>query len=162
MDTTQALVEAVGATFADLAFLDTERVSRSPDKPRPGQVVAVEFLRPLAGYLALHLSRHTKQAIIENIHGVHWKSLSGSEIDDCLMELVNIMAGTFLILVGADRHALSLPLVLYDQSDLMIEEEPLDYFFSVNDEIIKASLKYTSPSTACEKEKELNYEDARQ
>lgn len=144
MDITQALTEAVDSTFADMAFMDAEPEPAHPGEPNPGQVIAIEFLQPLGGYLMVHLSATTKQLIIENIHGVDWESLSGSEVDDCLMELVNIMAGNFLILVGAgeSRHSLSLPQVLYDQSDLTIDNELVDYYFSVNGEMTRVSLKY--------------------
>lgn len=146
MDTSQALAEAVGSTFADMAFMDAEPESVHPGEPNPGQVIAIEFLQPLGGYLMVHLSAATKQLIIENIHGVDWESLSGSEVDDCLMELVNIMAGNFLVLVGAgdNRHSLSLPQVLYDESDLTTDEELTDHYFSVNGETTKVSLKYVS------------------
>ncbi len=149
MEVSKALVEAVGATFADLAFLDAEPVDDRPGEPNPGQIVAIEFLQPLAGYLVLHLSAATKQSIIENIHGVEWKSLSGAEVDDCLMELVNVTAGSFLSLVGAGngRHALSLPRVLYDESDLLADDDLVDYCFSINGETARVSLKYVPDTT---------------
>lgn len=145
MDTPQALAEAVGATFADMAFMDAEPESAHPGEPNPGQVIAIEFLQPLSGYLVLHLSAATKQLIIENIHGVDWGSLSGSEVDDCLMELVNILAGNFLALVGAgdSRHSLSLPQVLYDEFDLITDDGLADHYFSVNGETTRVSLKYS-------------------
>ena len=163
METTQALAEAVGSTFADLAFMDAEPESVHPGEPNPGQVIAIEFLQPLGGYLMLHLSAATKQLIIENIHGVDWESLSGSAVDDCLMELVNIMAGSFLVLVGSgdDRHSLSLPRVLYDESDLIIDDELVDHYFSVNGETTRVSLKYSPGSRDPARQKELNDEDAR-
>jgi len=152
MDTSQALVQAVGSTFADLAFMDAEPESVHPGEPSPGQVIAIEFLRPLGGCLMLHLSAATKQLIIENIHGVGWESLSGSEVDDCLMELVNIVAGNFLILVGAaeSTHSLSLPQVLYDESDLITDDGLIDYYFSVNGETTRVSLKYLPGSEDAE------------
>ena len=150
MDTSQALAEAVGSTFADLAFMDAEPESSHPGEPSPGQVIGIEFLQPLGGYLMLHLSAATKQLIIGNIHGVDWESLSGSEVDDCLMELVNIMAGNFLVLVGGgdSRHSLSLPQVLYDESDLITGDESDDHYFSVNGETTRVSLKYSPGSKA--------------
>lgn len=144
MDISQALTEAVGLTFANLAFMDAEPDSAHPGEPSPGQVIAIEFLHPLDGYLMVYLTAATKQLIIENIHGVGWKSLSGSEVNDCLMELTNIMAGNFLVLIGAGEHrySLSLPQVLYDTSDLVDEDELVDHYFSVNGQITRISIKY--------------------
>ena len=152
MDITQAVNEAVIATFSDMAFMDAEPIQTCSGCPPFGQIIGVEFLHPLEGHMILHLTTPIKQMVIENIHGVDWNDLARREVDDCLMELVNIMAGNFLLLVesGQHRYALSLPQVWYDESDIMDCGTLDDYYFIVNDEAAKVSLTF-SPAGASSK-----------
>ncbi len=144
MEIAQAVNEAVVETFSEMAFMDAEPIRDFASAPPFGQIVGVEFLHPLQGHLILHLTTTAKQMVIENIHGLDWRSLTRQEVDDCLMELVNIMAGNFLLRMetGERRYALSLPQVWYDESDI-IDCGPLDDFcFTVNDEAAKVSLAF--------------------
>jgi hypothetical protein len=142
MDVKDALDEAVITSFADMAFMDAvvepDRLSEADSAPT-GQLIHISFGHPLFGFLTLYLGVGTKQRLIENVYGQGWDELSGSEVDDCLMELANIVAGNFLLERGEEeyRHAVSLPQVLYDEADLPHADQPLARYYRVDDELIR-------------------------
>lgn len=147
MDPTEALDQAIITSFADMAFMDAEV---EPDEDGtaevvpPGQLVHIGFGHPLSGFITLHLSVVTKQQLVENVYGQGWDELPGSQVDDCLMELANIVAGNFLLEFGEeeDRHAVSLPQVLYDEADLPDADSRVTRYYRVDDELIRVSLAY--------------------
>ena len=90
-----AITDATINTFADMTFIDV----LEDEEKRPfeaGQLLFIEFDRPIYGRLLLTMPPELKQAIVENIHAVSWDELSVSEIDDCLLEVLNVLAGNFL------------------------------------------------------------------
>ncbi|MFW5850062.1 MAG: chemotaxis protein CheX [Spirochaetota bacterium] len=142
MDVKDALDEAVITSFADMAFMDA--VVEPDDVPEAdsvsvGQLVHIRFGHPSSGFLTLYLGLTTKQRLVENVYGRGWDELSDSEVDDCLMELANIVAGNFMLERGEeeDRHAVSLPQVLYDEADLPPAERSLSRHYRVDDELIR-------------------------
>lgn len=148
MGPTEALDEAIVASFADMAFMDAVEEPAPETSVPPGQIVHIDFAHPLVGCVTLHLPASTKKRLVENIYGYGWESLAGSEVDDCLMELVNVVAGNFLRLMGQDehRHAVSLPQILYDDSDIPPGER-LTRYYRVDDELTRVELIYAVPPT---------------
>ena len=61
-----------------------------------------------------------KKLIVENIYGADWSTLHATEIDDCLLEVLNVMAGNFLIeRFGRQvRYDISLPDLLFDDTKI--------------------------------------------
>lgn len=147
MEPAEALEQAMVVSFAEMAFMDVVDEPAPEDDVASGQIVHLDFSHPLSGYVTLYLSAATKQRIVENIHGRGWEDLAGSEVDDCLMELVNIVAGNFLRLMGKDehRHAVSLPQVLYDDSDLPNGEGRITRYYRADDALVRAVLVYEPP-----------------
>lgn len=150
MEPFEALEQAMALSFADMAFMDATQANAPDDDVSFGQIVHLEFAHPLSGYLTLYLSAATKQRIVENVYGFGWEDLADSVVDDCLMEMVNIVAGNFLRLMGDDeyRHAVSLPQVLYDDSDLPASDNTIIQFYRADDEFMRAVLVYKPPDVA--------------
>lgn len=112
----EVLAESVVATFAEMAFVDIAEVPETAEPLEYSHILAVDFIEPGAGSLALYLPYECKRQIVENIYGSDWKALSSTEIDDCLLEILNVLAGTFLNnYYGVERRiSMSFPELLFD------------------------------------------------
>lgn len=148
MELTSALDQAVADSFADMAFMDAMVVSEDGGAPASvpdGQLVYISFGRPLSGFLTLQLGVATKKRLVENVYGQGWEELPGAQVDDCLMELANVVAGNFLLIFGEgeNRHAVALPQVLYDEEELPEWDNLFKRYYRVDDEHICVFLAYS-------------------
>ena len=77
---------------------------------------AYVFSRPVQGDITLLLPAAAKRKIVENIYAKDWKLMDETEIDDCLLELLNVLAGNFLREYSRTTagHDLSLPEVQFE------------------------------------------------
>ncbi|MFW6343540.1 MAG: chemotaxis protein CheX [Sediminispirochaetaceae bacterium] len=115
----EALSEATTGTFADMTFLDVlEDEEHLPFEA--GQLLFIEFDRPIYGRLILTMPLELKQMIVENIHATDWEELSVSEIDDCLLEVLNVLAGSFLRALHREdiKVRLSFPHVMFSYDEV--------------------------------------------
>lgn len=146
MEKMKALDEAVALSVGDMAFMDAEPIEKSKAAVPAGQLVHIRFAHPLVGYITLHLPSTTKQRLVENVFGRSWDELAGSEVDDCLMEMVNIIAGNFLLKIGEGEHshAVSLPQMLYDEQDIPPIGKPLTRHYNIDDDVVRVTLAYIS------------------
>ncbi|NOY07361.1 MAG: chemotaxis protein CheX, partial [Spirochaetes bacterium] len=112
----EALTPAVIKTFSDMAFIDAEVLKEIPEKLTYGHIIHISLSAPEHGEIALFLPSECKKMIVENIYGSDWTSLNATEIDDCLLEILNVLAGNFLTeYFGAGvKHDISLPELLFD------------------------------------------------
>lgn len=122
LDFTGALTSAAVHTFADMAFLDvllTDSES-APNTVEYHQVVSIAILAPIPGAMHMFLPLECKKTIVENIHAKPWEELSVEEIDDCLLELLNVLAGNFLqfLLKGEGKYNISFPEILFDEKEI--------------------------------------------
>ncbi len=108
----EALEEAVTETFSEMAFLDAIP-AKKPESNPSGQLFSIDVQGEQTHRLVLDLPLPIKQTIVENIHGCSWDELSSSDIDDCLLEFLNVLAGAFGRLYWGDesRYKLSFPQV---------------------------------------------------
>lgn len=114
----RALSFAVEKTFAEMAFIDAAPTAQSLTDLSAGQLIHIGFARPVEGQITLYLAASLKRLIVENIFGKSWEETEDDEIDDCLLELLNVLAGNFLKELGEseEKHSISLPQLLYDDS----------------------------------------------
>lgn len=136
----EALVQAVTGALSDMAFLDAlEAQPAAPPFPT-SHVISVGFTKPVRGEIALYLPLDCKRAIVENVHGRDWDSLSAAEIDDCLLELGNIVAGNLLAAYcGRETaHDIALPVLLFDDADLNCPGERVVITFDVEGRPLRA------------------------
>lgn len=115
----QAVLQAAQSTLGEMAFIDVIE-AEAPQEFGAGQLMFIEFYKPVRGRLLLAMPAAIKQAIVENIHATEWGELSVSEIDDCLLELLNVLGGNFLReLEGGDTKVqLSFPTVLFGLEEI--------------------------------------------
>jgi CheY-specific phosphatase CheX len=119
-DPKTALTQAITMAFSDMAFLDAAETGGATDPAPTSQVVVTGFTSPVRGQIVLYLTLDCKRAIVENVYGREWASLRAAEIDDCLLELGNVVAGGFLEAYcgKGTAHDVSLPGIHFDDSQL--------------------------------------------
>jgi len=135
-----AIEHAVVSALSDMAFLDA--IPCSAGEVPVSHLIWIAFSGPESGELVLHLPHSCKRQIVENIYGGDWEDLTASEIDDCLLEVLNVIAGTY-VRERNGPHAnydISLPQLLFDETPLAGREFE-DYYFDAEGVLIRASLR---------------------
>lgn len=130
-DIVRALESSVSLTFADMSFLDVQPALEE-EQPGDGQLLHIAFSAPIKGGMMLLLPLDLKRQIVENIHASAWEELNAAQIDDCLLELLNVLAGNFLQALFGDevKVNLSFPEVLFERSEVEGNVMFTDYYFS--------------------------------
>ena len=148
-ETREALTRAVLETFADMAFMEVIPEDDRKDDFDVGQLVTIEFAKPINGQMLLYMPIDTKQKIAEYIYGVEWDNISSNQVDDCLLELLNVLAGNFLKNLGVseEKHSISLPQLLYDDSEIDLPDERETQFFNAEDHPFNVSVWYRQMNT---------------
>lgn len=125
-----ALLKAIQKTFMDMAFVDIIPADGGRDV-NYSSVLYINFFQPVAGGMILRLSKEFKMTIVENVHGSDWESLTSDEIDDCLLEILNVLAGNFLneYCGKSIGHNMSFPQLLFDEQEVVALEEYASYYF---------------------------------
>lgn len=138
----KAIRDSVIKTFAEMAFLDVISSDACDDQTYPGPLLSISFSYPVHGGMILYLPNECKRRIVEDVFAKNWDDLSVSEIDDCLLELLNVLAGNFLhSLCGEDiKYNMNFPEVLFDESDIQPEESWRTYCFDAEDILFKAAV----------------------
>jgi hypothetical protein len=128
---TQAMHEAVQTTFMDMAFLDILPMEEEPEEITYNQVIHISFSEPEYGDVTLYLPLECKKMIVENIHGEDWEAVSSDSIDDCLLELLNVLAGNFLNSYSGKEvsHNMSFPEMLFDEEDFHKKGDHVDLYY---------------------------------
>ncbi|HMA99612.1 MAG TPA: hypothetical protein VKS21_01360 [Spirochaetota bacterium] len=114
-----AVSKAVEKTMADMAFIDTMPVSSNTD-PAYKPIFYVNVLRPFSGAVALYFTYECKQEIVGNIFGAEFADVPGFRVDDCLLELLNVLAGNIMrnIYGSESIYQLDLPQVLFEEKEI--------------------------------------------
>lgn len=55
-----------------------------------------KITRPRRGVMHLIMLKECKKCVAENIHDNSWETLSVNQIDDCLLQLLNVLEGNVL------------------------------------------------------------------
>ena len=144
----RAMDEAVSVTFADMAFIDVNPVSAAGGEPvEYSHVISISLLSPAAGELSLFFPLECKRKIAENIYAKAWEDLDVQEIDDCLLELLNILAGNFLLrLYGAGtKYNISFPEILFDDSRMERFPDAEEFLYDAEGTRIRILLAAAGP-----------------
>ncbi|MEW5816100.1 MAG: chemotaxis protein CheX, partial [Spirochaetota bacterium] len=109
-------------------------------------ILHIAFFEPINGSLILYFPNECKRQIVENIHGSNWDSLTSDEIDDCLLEVLNVLTGNFLNhYCGKEvRHNMSFPEILFDEKEITEKEEFLDFYYDAEGVIFRAAISISN------------------
>ena len=110
--------QAVVQTFGEMAFVDVMPVDEGVVEHH--QIMVLDITKPQRGTMYMLMTLESKQMVVENIHGDSWNALSPSQIDDCLLELLNVLGGSFLCFYFGENvnYSLSFPQVVFDDSEI--------------------------------------------
>ncbi|MBN2657253.1 MAG: chemotaxis protein CheX [Spirochaetales bacterium] len=116
-DVSAAFNDAVIRTFAEMAFIDVIPEHHHEGKISYTGIMGLEFSHPGRGHILFYMTKDCKKQLVENIYGEEWIRLSDMEIDDCLLELLNVLAGEFLknLYGDNDKVAMSFPRLYFDE-----------------------------------------------
>ncbi len=133
---------SITETFAQMAFVDVTLVEEESADFQHSQIMHISILEPVLGGIALILPSECKQAIVENIYTDDWNTLHDDKIDDCLLEILNVIAGKFLtVFCGNDKmHAMSLPTMLFDKRKIDASHAYREFFFDAEGVPFKVSI----------------------
>ncbi len=129
----KSIIQAVEKTFLDMLFIDIAKIFDMDKNADFSSVLSISFINPVKGEMVLSLPFETKKMILENIHGVNWESLTPQAIDDCLLEVLNVLGGNFLNYFSGDnkKHNMSFPKIITDKNkELPEDEETIRCFFN--------------------------------
>ena len=133
---------AVKRTFEDMAFLDITAV-KGTNNISYGQVLYINILDPVNGAIGLYMPAGCKKKIIENIYSGEFESLKANEIDDCLLEMLNVLTGSFLnsLLGEKKKYNIDFPKVLFDESEVNIHSRGcMEFYFTAEEERFKVRI----------------------
>jgi len=148
---------SVVGTFAAMPFLDVIKIDNFQDKIQASQILFITFTRPVQGCLALFLPISLKLTIAQNIYTVDSTELKAHEIDDCLLELVNVLAGNFLTCVSgtAEEQVLSLPQMVFDEKQLPSLSGIDDCYFNAEGDFFRVSVFIQEPKMSARQELQM-------
>lgn len=138
----EAFSLAVIHTFAHMAFIDViEEKNHEGEIPYKG-IMGLEVMSPARGQILFFMTRECKRALVENIYGEDWINLTDLEIDDCLLEIVNVLVGDFLKnLFGIETKVImSFPRLYFDDLTVAREAEQLNFVFNAEGAMFSAAV----------------------
>ena len=100
LDELRPLIEAATVkVFADVPFID---VTPAPDldniqlEKTQQNKIRVNIIEPFPGTVRIYLPDEVKTKIAENIYASEMHQIDIDSVDDCLLEMLNIITGDFL------------------------------------------------------------------
>lgn len=115
------LSDCVSSVFADMAFIDVQKIDDVPADSLKNhesideRCVAIDVLAPVSCRIELRINNALRDKIVENLFGNTADSVQKKNGEDSLLEMLNIITGTFLsAYFGAGTEIqLELPQYLY-------------------------------------------------
>ncbi len=137
--------DAVLQTFGEMAFIDV--LPTGNELVEHHQIMILDITKPERGTIFLLMTTGCKQQVVENIHGDSWDTLSPGKIDDCLLELLNVLGGTFLSYYYGENtpYSLSFPQVMFDDSEMPDLKDYSILSYDAEGSLFSIAVKIESP-----------------
>lgn len=141
-ETREAIVKTVESVFSEMVFIDTLHIDEKPEDFTYTQILYIDIISPVNGYIIAYLPLELRKTIVETIHSTDWDKMHATEIDDCLLEILNVIAGNFMTdLLGRDvKYNISLPIVNYDEEDIENLKNSQEIYFSAEGPIFRINV----------------------
>jgi CheY-specific phosphatase CheX len=142
MDIRKSFIDSVVDTFAEMAFIDVISEDNYDGKINYSGIMGLKFSDPGEGRLLFFMSKECKKQLVENIYGEDWEILNDMDIDDCLLEILNVLAGEFLKnLYGKDKKIImSFPRLFFDDEEISNVTNTLKFIFNAEGAMFKAQV----------------------
>jgi len=137
-----AMIKTIGSVFSDMIFIDTLYMEEAPESFEYTQILFIDVISPQAGYITAYLPLELRKTIVETIHSSDWNDMHASEIDDCLLEILNVVAGNFMTeFLGRDnKYNISFPAVNYDEEDIENLDKSQELYFNAEGSVFKINV----------------------
>ena len=138
----EAMIKAVEFVFSEMIFIDTLHIDEAPENFTYTQILYIDIISPVNGYIIAYLPLELRKTIVETIHSIDWDEMHATEIDDCLLEILNVIAGNFMAdLLGRDvKYNISFPAVNYDEEDIENLQSSQEIYFNAEGPIFKINV----------------------
>ncbi|MCK5202206.1 MAG: chemotaxis protein CheX [Spirochaetales bacterium] len=138
----EAMIKAIESVFSEMIFIDTLHIDEAPENFTYTQILYIDIISPVKGYIIAYLPLELRKTIVETIHSIDWDEMHATEIDDCLLEILNVIAGNFMAdLLGRDvKYNISFPAVNYDEEDIENLQSSQEIYFNAEGPIFKINV----------------------
>jgi hypothetical protein len=96
----ESLKNAVIKTFGEMAFIDIAELMQEEPAADYSHILSIDIIKPVSVSIYLCLTDNLKRKIIDNIYSAEIDTPAGgadtSQADDCLLEILNVLSGSFL------------------------------------------------------------------
>ncbi len=137
-----AMIKTIESVFSDMIFIDTLYIKEAPERFEYTQILFIDVISPQAGYIVAYLPLELRKTIVETIHSSDWNDMHASEIDDCLLEILNVVAGNFMTeFLGRDnKYNISFPAVNYDEEDIENLDKSQELYFNAEGPVFRINV----------------------
>lgn len=127
----KAIVGAVEQTFINMAFIDVIPTASKDIPSDVSQLIVIDITRPERGTILLHLPLALKRQVAETIHAENWEDMNARQIDDCLLEVLNVLAGNFLNNLRGEKvkYNITFPQIVFDEDEFQDSPGFDDFYF---------------------------------
>lgn len=139
-ETTRKLLDwSINTTVRDMARLRALPVDGfTMEDLSYSNVFLIDSYSPKESSLQFYFPLELKKLVVEKILEQPWTNLSHQYIDDCLLELVNIIGGNFYCrYFGSQPYEIGLPHMAFDNRGLSTGEQ---YFFKTSDILFSVTM----------------------
>jgi CheY-specific phosphatase CheX len=136
-----AVMTATKKTFEEMVFVDVRE--KEPDVSiQHSRILYISYGEPESGEIVLFLTHGCVQMIAENIYGKEWETMNTNDIYDCLLELLNVLAGNFMRMFyeQLNHQSTSFPKVVMNISEVKNIEKYHTFCFDAEGEPFKVCL----------------------
>ncbi len=125
-----AINNSVSTVIEQMAFLDVEPAKEVRFVSEPKYFIHMES--PINGALIFSIPDTSKKNLAGNIYGKDFSEIKMNEINECLLELVNIITGQFLnkLDIKNAQYILGIPKIIFREEDLYTYSHNYNYFFN--------------------------------
>ncbi len=141
-----AMIKAIESVFSEMVFIDTLHLDKKPEDFTYTQILYIDIISPEKGYIIAYLPLELRKTIVETVHSIDWDEMHATKIDDCLLEILNVIAGNFMTdLLGRDnKYNISFPAVNYDEEDIENIESSQEIYFDAEGSIFRINVLLNS------------------
>lgn len=133
-----SLLFSIKNTFHDMAGKKVELIENKQGEVHFTNVFIIESFQPEELCLQFFFPLEAKRLLVESILKENWFNLSHEYIDDCLLEIVNIIGGNFFCrYFNPRRYEISLPQLTFDDRGISRGEM---YYFETEGILFAVSL----------------------
>ena len=142
----EAIIKSIESVFSEMIFIDTLHLDEKPEDFTYTQILYIDIISPVSGYIIAYLPLELRKTIVETIHSTEWDEMHATKIDDCLLEILNVIAGNFMTdLLGRNvKYNISLPAVNYDEEDIENLQNSQEIYFNAEGPLFRINVLINS------------------